>query len=277
MEAFLQLHWLPFVGLIIFGVVSRLEYRSCLGLFSPSGLTSFYALIRFGAECLVIMNFDEYVLLASKYGVSESKYISQAILISFVVTLLSYVILWVGTFKLRRTYSLRIGEMYRVTSQAKHKFGANRWSVSATSLKFFSLLILGLFLLFVIFQSAGGIIYFFSNLAQRTEMLSGYGAFLKFSTVFIQLAFLYFFITYHEISRQKAFTILSVGLFVLFTLGARTGPVFLIFMSLVYLHFYRQKFHLTYRLMFGLGLLFLVSLSISLFRFNDIDRSSGPG
>lgn len=277
MEIFWQLHWLPFFGLIVSGIIVRLEYRSCLGLFSPSGLTSFYAFIKFGAECLVISNFDEYVALASNYGVSDPKYISQAILISFVVTLLSYVVLWLGTFTLRRPYSHCAGEMYRVAFQAEHKIGKNRWSVSGTSLKFFGLLILGIALLFVIFQSAGGIIFFFSNLAQRTEMLSGYGAVLKFSTVFIQLAFLYFFVTYYETSRLKAFTILCVGLLVLFTLGARTAPVFLIFMSLVYLHFYRQKFHITLRFMLGIGLIFVAALSISLLRFSNLDSILGSG
>jgi hypothetical protein len=274
-EAFInyiiQLHWLPFLGMITFSIIAFLEYRSRLGIFSPSGLTSLYAFIKFSAECLVLVNFTSLVSLASIYGVSENQYISQAILISFLVSSLSYIILWKSSYSIRSWYSLSIGCKFRKVQESKHKKNTNLRLISKISFKYFVLLTFGLLLLLVIFQSAGGIINFLSNLSHRTEMLAGYGAVLKFTTIFIHLSILYFFSIKYKTSPIYAYIILLAGILILFSLGGRTAPIFLFFTGLVYLHFYYKKFIITLRLSLLFSILFLGSLFVSLFRLKNFE------
>jgi hypothetical protein len=274
-EAFIsyviQLHWLPFLGMITFAIIAFLEYRSRLGIFSPSGLTSLYAFIKFSAECLVIVNFTSLISLASIYGVSEQQYISQAILISFLVTSLSYIMLWKSSYSVRISYSLSIGCKFRKALESKYKKNTSRWLISRISFRYFVLFTFGLLLLLVIFQSAGGIATFLSNLAHRTEMLAGYGAVLKFSTLFIQLSILYFFSIKYKTSHVSAYMILLSGMLILFSLGGRTAPIFLLFTSLVYVHFYHKKFTITLRIFSLFSIIFIGSLFISLLRFENFE------
>ncbi len=271
-DSIIQLHWLPFLGMITFAIIAFLEYRSCLGILSPSGLTSFYALIKFSVECLVVVNFTSLVSLASIYGVSEPQYISQAILISFSVSSLSYIILWKCTYSMRSSYSLSIGCKFRKAFESKHKTNTSRWLIPRISFGYFVLFTFGLLLLLVIFQSAGGIMNYISNFSSRTEMLAGYGAVLKFSTLFIQLAILYFFVIKYKTSPMSAYIVLLAGMLILFALGGRTAPIFLIFTGLVYVHFHHKKFTITLRLFSLFSILFIGALFISLMRFGNFDE-----
>jgi len=267
----MQLHWLPFLGMTTFAIISLLEYRSSFGIFSPSGLVSLYSFLKFSAECLVIVNFTSLVSFVSLYGVSENQYISQAILISFLVSSLSYIILWTGSYSMRRSYSLSIGSKFRMGLESKHKKKISRWFISIISIRYLVLLIFGLLLILVIFQSSGGIINYMSNTSQRYQMLAGYGAVLKFGTLFIQLAILYFFSIKYKTSPIYAYLIIIFGMSVLFTLGGRTGPIFLLFAALVYVHFYHKKFAFTLKLFLFFIIVFIVSVYISLLRFQNLD------
>jgi hypothetical protein len=268
---FIQFHWLPFLGMIIFGVIAFLEYRSYLGIFSPSGLTSFYAFIKFSAESILILNYTSLVSLASLYNVTEESHISQAILISFLVTSLYYIILWRSSYHIRSFYALP--NRYRTQNfiKKKIKFTKNQWIVSIVSLRYFAIFVFGLFFLFFIFQSAGGILYFLNNLSKKTEMLAGYGAPLKFSGLFIQIAILYFFSVNYKTSRKNAFLILFFGALVLFSLGGRTAPIFLIFTSIIYIHFYHKKFTFTFKFFFFFTIIFIGAVIISILRFPNLD------
>ena len=275
MEAFInyiiQLHWLPFLGVIIFAIVVVLESRSCLGIFSPSGLVSFYTFIKFSAECLVLVNFTSLASLASIYGVSESQYMSQAILISFLVSSLSYVILWTSSYSMRSSYALAVGFKFRQVLEPRQKKYASRWLISRISFKYFGLFTFGLILVSVIFESVGGLTNFLSNLSHRSEMLAGYGVVQKFSTLFIQLSILYFFSVKYKTSSTYAFIILFSGMLILFSLGGRTAPMFLLFTSLVYTHFYYKRFTVTLRLFLLFAILFIVAIFISFLGFNDFE------
>jgi|GEM_PF-1818303 len=275
MEAFInyiiQLHWLPFVGMITFAVIAILEYRSCLGIFSPSGLTSLYAFIKFSVEGLLVVNYTSLASLASIYGVSDQQYISKAILISFSVSSLSYIILWKCSYSMRSSYSQSIGYKFRKALEPRLKKNKRLWVIPRISFGYFVLFIFGVLFLLVIFQSAGGIIHYISNFAIRTEMLAGYGAAVKFSTLFIQLAILYFFAIKYKTTPISACIILLAGMLMLFALGGRTAPIFLIFTSLVYVHFHHKKFNITLRAFSLFIILFVGALFISLLRFKNFD------
>ena len=257
--------------MIIFAFILLLEYRSCLGIFSPSGLTSLYSFIKFSAECLVIVNFTSLVSLASLYGVSDDQYISQAILVSFLVSSISYIILWAGSYSIRGSYSLSIGSKFRMRLKPKGKKNISRWIISLISFRYLVLLVFGLLLLAVIFQSTGGIINFTSHLSERYQMLAGYGLVTKTSTLFIQLAILYFFSIKYKVSPIYAYIVLILGASILSTLGGRTAPVFLIFAAIVYVNFYHKKF--TFKLSFFLpfSILFILAVYLSLLRQQDLD------
>ena len=275
MESFInyiiQLHWLPFLGALIFAVIAALESRSCLGIFSPSGLVSLYAFIKFSAECLVIVNFTSLASLASIYGVSESQYISQAILLSFLVSSLSYVILWTSSYPMRSSYALAVGFKFRQVLEPRQKIIASRWLISRISLRYFGLFTFGLLLVSVIFQSAGGLTNFLGNISDRTEMLAGYGVVLKFSTLFIQLSILYFFSIKYKTSPTYAYIILFSGMLILSSLGGRTTPLFLFFTGLVYTHFYYKRFTVTLRQIALFAILFIAGIFMSLSRLNNFD------
>ncbi|MFA0006052.1 hypothetical protein AB4422_22110, partial [Vibrio splendidus] len=195
---FLQFHWLPFLGVSIFAVILFFEYRSNLGIFSPSGLVSLYSFIKFFMECLLVVNFSSTLALANVYGVYKEEYLSQAILISFLVSSFSYLLLWLFSSQLRASYLNFFGRKFRNScDKSKTIFNLR---VERISFKYLILFFSGLFLLLVIFQSAGGIYFYINNFSGRTEMLAGYGAVVKFSTLFIQLAVLYFFVNSYKSS-----------------------------------------------------------------------------
>lgn len=266
----MQLYWLPFFGAITFAIIAILEYRSSLGIFSPSGLTSLYSFIKFSMESLLVLNFTSLVTLANIYGVSEQQYISQAILVSFSVSLFSYILLWKCSYSIRRSYYLSIGCKFRKTFESKHIKNKSRWLIPKASFRYFVILVAGLLFVLIIFQNAGGIMSYISNFASRTEMLAGYGAIVKFSALFIQLAILYFFAIKYKASPIYAYIVLLSGMLILFTLGGRTAPIFLLFTSLVYVHFHYKKFTLTPREILLFSILFIAALFISLLRFENI-------
>jgi hypothetical protein len=264
-----QLHWIPFLGAAIFFLLILFEYRSTLGIFSPSGLVSLYAFIKFFMESLLILNFESVKSLAGVYGVTETQYITQSILISFLVSLLSYFLLWVLTYSLRKDYGLLTYDKVRQVTYGTRS--TSLWAIPRVSLGYFILFSVGFLFLLIIFQSAGGIVNYVSNFASRTEMLAGYGAIVKFSTLFIQLAILYFFAINYKISEKKAYVILLLGMLMLFSLGGRTAPIFLLFASLVYVHFYCKKFQISFKLLLFLLIIFLAALYMSLLRFGNFD------
>lgn len=266
-----QLHWLPFLGMIAFAIITCLEYRSCLGILSPSGLTSFYTFIKFSAESLLILNFKGLVTHARIYGVTEMQYISQAILISFLVSSVTYIILWTRSYPMRSSYALFVGSKFRQVHGAIQKKNTSRWLISRISFKYFVVFTLGLLLLSMIFQSVGGLTNFLSNLSQRTDMLAGYGPALKFSALFIQLAILYFFSIKYKTSPTYANIILFFGMLILFTLGSRTAPIFLLFTALVYLHFCHKKFTFSLRVFLLFSIIFIAGVVLSLSRYDDFD------
>ncbi|WP_345867279.1 O-antigen polymerase [Shewanella algae] len=270
-NAILQLHWLPFLGSAIFSLIVILEYRSTLGIFSPSGLTSLYSLIKFLMESLLVTNYDSFVYLAGIYGVSEQEHISQAILISFLVSFLSYAILWLISYSIRSSYSRSIVYHFRQSLQENTPIRNNKWLIPKISFGYFVLFNIGLLFLLIVFQSAGGVTNYISNFGSRTEMLAGYGAIVKFCTLFIQLASLYFFAAKYKCSPKIAYIILLFGMFMLFSLGGRTAPIFLLFTSLVYVHFYHEKFKVSLKLLVFISILFLCALYISLLRFGNYD------
>lgn len=268
---FIQFHWLPFLGAITFAIIVILEYRSSLGIFSPSGLTSLYSFIKFGMESLLVLNFKSLTALANIYGVSEQQYISQAILISFSVSLFSYVMLWKCSYAMRSAYFFSIGTTFRKALELNHEKNRSRWLIPKASFGYFVIFSVGLLFLLIIFQGAGGIANYISNFASRTEMLAGYGAVVKFSVLFIQLATLYFFAVKYKVSPVSAYTILLSGMLMLFALGGRTAPIFLLFSGLVYVHFHHKKFTLTLRVISLFSILFIAALFISLLRFENLD------
>ncbi len=267
----LQFHWLPFLGVSIFACLFFFEYRSILGIFSPSGLVSLYSLIKFFMECLLVTNYASLVSLADIYGVSEQAHISQALLISFLVSFVSYAILWFFSYSVRSSYSQSIAYKFRQSLQNNLPIINNRWLIHKISFRYFILFNVGLFFLLIVFQSSGGIINFISNFGSRTEMLAGYGAVVKFCTLFIQLAILYFFANKYKSSPKFSYIILFFGMLMLFSLGGRTAPIFLLFTSLVYVHFYHDKFKISLKLLILILFLFIGALYVSLLRFGNYE------
>ena len=247
----------------MFGVLVIQEYRSSLGLFSPSGLVSLYSLIKFSIESILVLNYSSLFTLAKLYGVSNTSVLSQSILVSFVVSILSYSILWLLSVKIRRQ------KVYIVKSQsfrkeiAKFHLPNNSLLVSKSSVLYFLLLILGFVLVISIFERAGGIINYVNNFGSRSEMLAGYGFIIKLGTLFIQLSILYFFINNFERSSWFSYVLIAIGMIILFSLGGRTAPIFLLFAAIVYLHFRNKRFVVSLTVVFLVILIIFIALFIS--------------
>ncbi|MFA0006065.1 hypothetical protein AB4422_22175, partial [Vibrio splendidus] len=75
----------------------------------------------------------------------------------------------------------------------------------------------------------------------------------------------------YKSSPRVGYVILFLGVLVLFSLGGRTAPLFLIFCALVFVHFYYKKFTITLKIFLFLIPIFLGALYVSILRFGDYD------
>ena len=206
MESFLsflmQLQWLPLLGLVIFSRVAWLEFRSCLGIFSPSGLVSLYSVIKFAAECLVVYNYNSLVSLAAVYGVADRAHFTSSwgVIYSFRDDI------YYSCKHLfdKGMYAASVGTRFR-SSSCKSPSKIAPMGLFKNLREVFSALDTRPTFIAFFFQSAGGFGYFLSNISSRYEMLAGFGPILKFSTLFIQLSLLYFFSIYLKKSQMLAF------------------------------------------------------------------------
>ena len=261
----IQLAWLPFTGAFIFGIATIVEYRSKLGIFSPSGLTSFYSLIKFCVESLVVLQPRELTALAALYGVTDTWFLSQSLITSFIVSSLTYLILVLLSQRTSR-------ELKHISkSENRKEFYTNyrtqkSFVMRPISVNYIFIMFLGVSLIVMLIQLSGGLTYFLTHISKRYQMLAGLGFPLKISLIFIQLSTLYFFITWHKRAKLLSYFFLLFGMCVLLTMGGRTAPIFLYFCSLVYIHFYVEKLRLTIKTTLVLAILFCGAIFISIAR-----------
>ena len=265
-DIFYLVNFLPFFGFLLFGILTIYEFRSNLGIFSPSGLTALYALIKFSAETVLVLNYSLLFKYANKYDVYDHTAISNSFLVSFLVPSITYIILFFSTLGVRKNY-IRT----EITSSFNVMFEKSSFlKFNVISTKYILILVVGLIFFLKMIFSIGGFFVFYSDISHRYQLLAGHGLSLKLSTIFIQLSFLYFFLKSYKYSVVNAYIILIFGIFILFLFGSRTPAIFLLFTSLVSVHFIYLKFKITYKLFSMLITLLIVSVYISLLRFNEL-------